>query len=54
MWPEFGLLASADREIWDFAQARNFVIVSTDSDFYERHNHWTASQSRVATALDRH
>lgn len=32
---EFGLLASVDREIWDFAKARNFVIVSADSDFYE-------------------
>ena len=32
---EFGLLESADREIWEFAKARDFVIVSTDSDFYE-------------------
>lgn len=29
------LLESPDREIWDFAKAGNFVIVSTDSDFYE-------------------
>ena len=32
---EFGLLESADREIWEFAKAGDFVIVSTDSDFYE-------------------
>jgi predicted nuclease of predicted toxin-antitoxin system len=32
---EAGLLESPDREIWDFAKARGFVIVSTDSDFYE-------------------
>jgi len=30
-----GLLESPDREIWDFAKAGGFVIVSTDSDFYE-------------------
>jgi predicted nuclease of predicted toxin-antitoxin system len=32
---QFGLLASADREVWEFAKANDFVIVSTDSDFYE-------------------
>jgi predicted nuclease of predicted toxin-antitoxin system len=32
---EAGLLERPDREIWEFARARNFVIVSTDSDFYE-------------------
>jgi predicted nuclease of predicted toxin-antitoxin system len=32
---EFGLLASPDREVWEFAKAGGFVIVSTDSDFYE-------------------
>ena len=32
---QVGLLASSDREVWEFAKARNFVIVSTDSDFYE-------------------
>ena len=32
---ELDLLASPDREIWEFAKTRNFVIVSTDSDFYE-------------------
>jgi predicted nuclease of predicted toxin-antitoxin system len=32
---EAGLLESPDREIWEFAKAGNFVIVSTDSDFYE-------------------
>ena len=30
-----GLLESQDREIWEFAKARNFVVVSADSDFYE-------------------
>jgi predicted nuclease of predicted toxin-antitoxin system len=32
---QFGLLANPDREVWEFAKANNFVIVSTDSDFYE-------------------
>jgi predicted nuclease of predicted toxin-antitoxin system len=32
---EAGLLESPDREIWEFAKTGNFVIVSTDSDFYE-------------------
>ena len=30
-----GLLASPDRAVWDFAGAQDFVIVSTDSDYYE-------------------
>jgi predicted nuclease of predicted toxin-antitoxin system len=29
------LLESPDRDIWEFAKAENFIIVSTDSDFYE-------------------
>jgi predicted nuclease of predicted toxin-antitoxin system len=29
------LLESPDRDIWDLAKAEAFVIVSTDSDFYE-------------------
>jgi predicted nuclease of predicted toxin-antitoxin system len=32
---EADLLESPDREIWEFAKAADFVIVSTDSDFYE-------------------
>jgi len=32
---EFDLLAKTDREVWEFAKAGDFVIVSTDSDFYE-------------------
>lgn len=32
---DFDLLQSPDREIWEFAKARDFVIVSTDADFYE-------------------
>jgi predicted nuclease of predicted toxin-antitoxin system len=32
---QFGLLASPDREVWEFAKAENFVIVSTDADLYE-------------------
>ena len=32
---EVDLLESPDREIWGFARTGNFVIVSTDSDFYE-------------------
>ena len=30
-----GLLESPDIAIWEFAKARDFVIVSTDSDFYD-------------------
>jgi predicted nuclease of predicted toxin-antitoxin system len=30
-----GLLASPDRAVWDLARTQDFVIVSTDSDFYE-------------------
>ena len=32
---EVDLLKSPDREIWEFAKTRDFVIVSADSDFYE-------------------
>jgi predicted nuclease of predicted toxin-antitoxin system len=32
---QFNLVNRPDREIWDFAKANNFIIVSTDSDFYE-------------------
>ena len=32
---EFDLLESPDRGIWEFAKIENFMIVSTDSDFYE-------------------
>ena len=32
---EVDLVESPDREIWEFAKAGNFVIVSTDSDFFE-------------------
>jgi predicted nuclease of predicted toxin-antitoxin system len=32
---EVDLLESPDREIWEFAKTRDFVIVSTDADFYE-------------------
>jgi hypothetical protein len=32
---EFDLLETADRKTWDFAQKNEFVILSTDSDFYE-------------------
>jgi predicted nuclease of predicted toxin-antitoxin system len=28
-------VGSPDRAIWGFARAENFVIVTTDSDFYE-------------------
>jgi predicted nuclease of predicted toxin-antitoxin system len=30
------LMTSPDREIWDFARANGFTVVSTDHDFYER------------------
>ena len=29
----FNLLERPDREIWDFAQANGFTIVTTDADF---------------------
>ena len=29
------MLASPDRDVWEYAKAKGFVIVSTDSDFYE-------------------
>ena len=32
---EAGLFESPDHEIWAFAKAHDFVIVSADSDFYE-------------------
>jgi predicted nuclease of predicted toxin-antitoxin system len=32
---EAGLLESPDREVGEFAKVQDFVIVSTDSDFYE-------------------
>jgi uncharacterized protein (DUF433 family) len=32
---EVNLLASSDIEVWEFANRRNFVVVSADSDFYE-------------------
>ena len=32
---EVGLLESPDLEIWEFAKAEGFMIVTTDSDFYE-------------------
>ena len=32
---EFDLLERPDREIWELAKVRDFIIVSTDSDFYE-------------------
>ena len=30
-----GLLTSSDLEIWNFARAQSFVIVTADADFYE-------------------
>ena len=32
---EVGLLAALDRHVWEHAKARDFIVVSTDSDFYE-------------------
>jgi predicted nuclease of predicted toxin-antitoxin system len=29
------LMKSPDREIWDFARASGFIVVSTDLDFYD-------------------
>ena len=30
-----GLMKSPDRDIWEFAKANGFVVVSTDLDFYD-------------------
>jgi len=30
-----GLLKGSDAAVWDYAKARNFTIVSADSDFFE-------------------
>ncbi len=32
---EFDLLERPDREIWEFARAGGFIIVTADADFYE-------------------
>jgi predicted nuclease of predicted toxin-antitoxin system len=32
---EVNLLGASDREVWELAKAEDFIIVSTDSDFYE-------------------
>lgn len=32
---EFHLLSSPDRATWEFARREDFIIVSTDADFYE-------------------
>lgn len=32
---EVNLLGASDREVWEYAKARDFIIVSTDADFYE-------------------
>jgi predicted nuclease of predicted toxin-antitoxin system len=32
---EVDLLSTVDRGIWEFAKREGFIIVSTDSDFYE-------------------
>ncbi len=31
-----GFKGATDEEIWEYAKARDFVIVSKDSDFYQR------------------
>ena len=33
---DFGLLGATDREIWEYARAHTFAIVSKDTDFRER------------------
>jgi predicted nuclease of predicted toxin-antitoxin system len=33
---EAGLLGAKDQQIWAYAKERNFLIVSKDTDFYER------------------
>ena len=49
---EVDLIERPDREIWEFAKAGNFVIVSADSLLRTRHITRAASQGRVAPALD--
>jgi predicted nuclease of predicted toxin-antitoxin system len=33
---DFGLKGKTDEEIWNFAKANNFTIISKDKDFYQR------------------
>jgi len=33
---EVALLGASDQQIWEFARARDFVVVSKDSDFRQR------------------
>ena len=30
-----GLAGASDRQVWEFAKTRGFVIVTADADFYE-------------------
>ena len=30
-----GLVGASDRQVWEFAKAQGFVIVTADADFYE-------------------
>src|SRR2546425_12788223 len=42
-----------DRDVWEYAKTRGFIIVSADSDFYEsRHDDRPAAESSVAATLD--
>lgn len=33
---ELGLLGAEDRQIWEYAAAQGFLLVSKDADFYQR------------------
>ena len=33
---DVGLLGAADRRIWEFAAEQGFILVSKDTDFYDR------------------
>ena len=46
------LMKSPDREIWDFARANGFIVVSTDLDFYDLATTLGATESSLAAALD--
>lgn len=46
------LMKSPDREIWDFAKANGFILVSTDLDFYDLANRRAAAESSLASTVD--
>jgi predicted nuclease of predicted toxin-antitoxin system len=48
---EAGLDGATDKEIWDFAAAQGFVLISKDEDFFHRSSRPNASVSLVWVRL---